>query len=187
MQVATTLYALDPDGRQSKRPVASIARQSIRIEPGAKAVLQGSTVLANPRLWGPPPTQQPNRYVAVSTITQGGKTIDRYETRFGVRDVKFDPDRGVIVNGEHIPLRGVNNHHDLGALGAAFNVRAAERQLEILRDMGANAVRMSHNPPAPELLELTDRMGFLVMDEVFDSWEKKKTPHDFQSDLPGLA
>ena len=184
VQVATTLYALDPDGRQSKRPVASIARQSIRIEPGAKAVLQGSTVLANPRLWGPPPTQQPNRYVAVSTITQGGKTIDRYETRFGVRDVKFDPDRGVIVNGEHIPLRGVNNHHDLGALGAAFNVRAAERQLEILRDMGANAVRMSHNPPAPELLELTDRMGFLVMDEVFDSWEKKKTPHDFHLIFP---
>lgn len=184
VQVATTLYALDPDGRRSKRPVASIARQSIRIEPGAKAVLQGSTVLANPRLWGPPPTQQPNRYVAVSTITQGGKTIDRYETRFGVRDVKFDPDRGVIVNGEHIPLRGVNNHHDLGALGAAFNVRAAERQLEILRDMGANAVRMSHNPPAPELLELTDRMGFLVMDEVFDSWEKKKTPHDFHLIFP---
>ena len=184
VQVATTLYALDADGRQSKRPVASIARQSIRIEPGAKAVLQGSTVLANPRLWGPPPTQQPNRYVAVSTITQGGKAIDRYETRFGVRDIKFDPDRGVIVNGEHIPLRGVNNHHDLGALGAAFNVRAAERQLEILREMGTNAVRMSHNPPAPGLLELTDRMGFLVMDEVFDSWEKKKTPHDFHLIFP---
>lgn len=184
VEVATALYALDADGRRSKRPVASIARQSVRIEPGAKAVLQGSTVLSNPRLWGPPPTQQPNRYVAVSTITRGGKVIDRYETRFGVREIKFDPDRGVIVNGEHIPLRGVNNHHDLGALGAAFNLRAAERQLEILRDMGANAVRMSHNPPAPGLLELTDRMGFLVMDEVFDSWEKKKTPHDFHLIFP---
>jgi beta-galactosidase len=80
-----------------------------------------------------------------------------------------------VVNGEHVEAKGVNNHHDLGALGAAFNVRAAERQLEILRDMGVNAIRMSHNPPAPELLELTDRMGFLVIDEVFDSWERKKT------------
>jgi beta-galactosidase len=78
----------------------------------------------------------------------------------------------------------VNNHHDLGALGAAFNVRAAERQLEMLREMGANAIRMSHNPPDPELLELADRMGFLVMDEVFDSWERKKTPLDFHLIFP---
>ncbi|MBZ9646768.1 DUF4982 domain-containing protein [Sphingobium sp. 3R8] len=184
VEVATALYALDTHGKRTGRPVASIPRQSTSIAPGAKAVLNGSTILTNPRLWGPPPTQQPNRYVAVSTVTQGGKAIDRYETRFGVRDIRFDPDRGVIVNGEHIPLRGVNNHHDLGAIGAAFNRRAAQRQLEILRDMGANAVRMSHNPPAPELLELTDQMGFLVMDEIFDSWEKKKTPHDFHLIFP---
>ena len=184
VDVSTALYALDAKGKRTGRPVASIARQSASIAPGEKTVLNGSATLANPRLWGPPPTQQPNRYVAVSTVTQGGKTIDTHETRFGVRDIKFDPDKGVIVNGEHIPLRGVNNHHDLGALGAAFNARAAERQLEILRDMGTNAVRMSHNPPAPELLELTDRMGFLVMDEVFDSWEKKKTPHDFHLIFP---
>ncbi|WP_235523522.1 beta-galactosidase GalB [Sphingobium sp. Leaf26] len=184
VEVATALYVLDAHGQRTGRPVASIARQSASIAPGEKAVLNGSAILTNPRLWGPPPTQAPNRYVAVSTVTQGGKTIDTHETRFGVRDVQFDPDKGVIVNGEHIPLRGVNNHHDLGALGAAFNARAAERQLEILRDMGTNAVRMSHNPPAPELLELTDRMGFLVMDEVFDSWEKKKTPHDFHLIFP---
>lgn len=184
VEVATTLYALDANGKRTGRPVASIARQSASIAPGAKAVLNGSTILANPRLWGPPPTQQPNRYVALSTVTQSGKTIDTYETRFGIRDIQFDPDKGVIVNGEHIPLRGVNNHHDLGAIGAAFNRRAAQRQLEILRDMGTNAVRMSHNPPAPELLELTDQMGFLVMDEIFDSWEKKKTPHDFHLIFP---
>ncbi|NML09428.1 glycoside hydrolase family 2 protein [Sphingobium sp. AR-3-1] len=184
VEVATALYALDANGKRAGRPVASIARQSASIAPGAKVVLNGSTILNNPRLWGPPPTQQPNRYVALSTVTQGGKTIDTYETRFGVRDIQFDPDKGVIVNGEHIPLRGVNNHHDLGAIGAAFNRRAAQRQLEILRDMGTNAVRMSHNPPAPELLELTDQMGFLVMDEIFDSWEKKKTPHDFHLIFP---
>ncbi|MBJ7375637.1 MAG: DUF4982 domain-containing protein [Sphingobium sp.] len=184
VEVATALYALDTNGKRTGRPVATIARQSASIAPGAKAVLNGSTILTNPRLWGPPPTQQPNRYVAISTVRQGGRTIDTYETRFGVRDIQFDPDKGVIVNGEHIPLRGVNNHHDLGAIGAAFNRRAAQRQLEILRDMGANAVRMSHNPPAPELLELTDQMGFLVMDEIFDSWEKKKTPHDFHLIFP---
>ncbi|MCB1589884.1 MAG: DUF4982 domain-containing protein, partial [Xanthomonadales bacterium] len=79
----------------------------------------------------------------------------------------------------HIPLRGVNNHHDLGALGAAFNVRAAERQLQILQAMGSNAVRLAHNPPATELLDLTDRLGLLVIDEIFDSWAARKTPLDF--------
>jgi beta-galactosidase len=83
------------------------------------------------------------------------------------------------VNGERVALRGVNQHHDLGALGAAFSLRAAERQLEMLRELGCNAIRMSHNPPAPELLELTDRMGFLVMDEAFDVWLRRKTPLDF--------
>ena len=110
--------------------------------------------------------------------------IDRVETPFGIRSIRFDADDGLFVNGERIVIRGVNNHHDLGALGAAFNVRAARRQLEILRDMGANAVRMAHNPPAPELLELADRMGFLVVDEVFDSWERKKTPLDFHLVFP---
>ena len=85
----------------------------------------------------------------------------------------------LLVNGKAIRVQGVNQHHDLGALGAAFNTRAAERQLEILREMGCNAIRMAHNPPAPELLDLTDRMGFLVIDEIFDSWERKKTPLDF--------
>lgn len=184
VSVATTLYTLDTAGKRTGKPVATIARQSTSIAPHAKAVLNGLTSLTNPRLWGPPPTQAPNRYVAVSTVARNGKVVDRYETRFGVRTIELDANRGVIVNGEHIPLRGVNNHHDLGAIGAAFNRRAAERQLEILRDMGTNAVRMSHNPPAPELLDLTDQMGFLVMDEVFDSWEKKKTPHDFHLIFP---
>src|SRR5262249_38993248 len=85
----------------------------------------------------------------------------------------------IYVNGQRIQINGVNNHHDLGALGAAFNVRAAQRQLEFLREMGCNAIRTAHNPPSPELLELTDRMGFLVMDEIFDAWRRQKTPLDF--------
>ncbi len=184
VELATALYALDGQGRRTGKPVATIARQSALIPAKGKSVVKGSTVVANPRLWGPPPTQVPHRYVAVTTISQNGRPVDAYETRFGIRSLRFDPDRGVIVNGEAIRLQGVNNHHDLGALGAAFNRRAAQRQLEILRDMGTNALRMSHNPPAPGLLDLADEMGFLVMDELFDSWERKKTPLDFHLIFP---
>src|SRR5581483_1995917 len=102
-------------------------------------------------------------YIAITTLSQAGRIIDRYETRFGVRSLRFDPNEGLYVNGERVPLNGVNLHHDLGALGSAFNYRAAERQLEKLQAMGANALRMSHNPPAPQMLELADRMGFLVV------------------------
>lgn len=179
VEVTTELFALNADGEVDGDAVARVQPRRLRLAPGASGVASGSAQLRNPRLWGPPPTQAPNLYLAVTSVRRGGVLADRYETRFGVRDVRFDPDRGVIVNGEHIPLRGVNNHHDLGALGAAFNRRAAERQLEALREMGANAVRMSHNPPAPALLELADRMGFLVIDEVFDVWRRRKTPYDF--------
>jgi beta-galactosidase len=184
LNVATDIYALDAQGRRTGRAVASLADASARVAAKSSSKIQSSTAIANPRLWGPPPQQQPHRYVAVTTISRGGKAIDRYETRFGIRSIKFDPDSGIYVNDERIPLNGVNNHHDLGALGAAFNYRAAERQLEILQEMGANALRMSHNPPAPELLELTDRLGILVIDEIFDVWERKKTPLDFHLIFP---
>ena len=93
--------------------------------------------------------------------------------------IKFDPNAGFFLNGEHIKLNGVCNHHDLGALGAALNYRALQRQFEMLAEMGANAIRTSHNPPAPELLELADKMGFLVMDEAFDVWVQQKTALDY--------
>lgn len=179
VEVSTSIYVLDGAGNRTGPVVATIAPQRAQIPAHGKAELKAGTNLANPRLWGPPPTQRPHRYVAVTSVTTGGKLVDRYETKFGIRSIRWDPDKGLIVNGERVPLRGVNNHHDLGALGAAWNTRAAERQLEILAEMGANAVRMSHNPPAPELLDLCDRMGILVIDEVFDSWLKKKTPLDF--------
>jgi beta-galactosidase len=120
----------------------------------------------------------------VTTLWQRDVPVDQYETRFGVRSLRFDPDSGIFVNGVQIEIKGVNQHHDLGALGAAFNTRAAERQLEILGEMGCNAIRTSHNPPAPEFLELTDRMGFLVMDEALDTWMRKKTPLDFHLIFP---
>jgi beta-galactosidase len=181
--VATAIHAPDAAGRKTGDAVASIDPVAVHVNANSSATLDGATSVTKPRLWGPPPTQHPHRYVAVTTVVRNGRVVDRYETPFGIRSLRFDPD-GVVVNGERIALRGVNNHHDLGALGAAFNVRAAERQLEMLQAMGANALRMAHNPPAPELLELTDRMGILVVDEIFDVWERRKTPLDFHLIFP---
>jgi beta-galactosidase len=184
VSAATEVFTLDAKGRQTDIAVAKIAPASLQIAPVGSAILEGTAMVSDLQLWGPPPTQQPNRYIAITTVSKDGQVVDRYETRFGIRDVRFDPDKGVFVNGERITLRGVNQHHDLGALGAAFNLRAARRQLETLREVGCNAIRMSHNPPAPELLELTDEMGFLVIDEIFDCWERKKTPLDFHLIFP---
>lgn len=181
---ATEIFAVDADGNKTGDAVAAFAPLKTSVAAGGSAKVEGAVILKNPKLWGPPPTQTPNRYVAVTTLLLNDKSIDQYETRFGIRSLRFDPNSGVYVNGELIKIKGVNQHHDLGALGAAFNTRAAERQLEILREMGCNAIRTAHNPPAPELLELTDRMGFLVMDEAFDVWERNKTPLDFHLIFP---
>ena len=183
-ELVTEIFELDSKGKKAVKPVAKFQVLKTTVAANESAKVESSVQVKNPKLWGPAPTQTPNLYLAVTTLMQNGKTIDEYETRFGIRSVEFNPGKGLIVNGEHIQLKGVNQHHDLGALGAAFNIRAAERQLEILREMGCNAIRMAHNPPAPELLELTDRMGFLVINEIFDSWEMKKTPHDFHLIFP---
>jgi beta-galactosidase len=182
--VATQIFALNADGNKTGDAVATFEPLKTSIAAGKKTKVEGSVTLKNPNLWGPLPTQIPNRYVAVTTLLQNDKPIDQYETRFGIRSLRFDPDSGIYVNGELVKIKGVCQHHDLGALGAAFTMRAAERQLEILREMGCNAIRTAHNPPAPELLELTDRMGFLVMDEAFDMWVRKKNPLDFHLIFP---
>ncbi len=184
VEIGTEIFALDSAG--NPYPVAEISfpKQEVVLAAGQQSDISGKVKLQNPKRWGPVPTQTPNLYLAVTKLFKKGKAIDEYKTTFGIRSLEFDPNRGVLVNGEVIKLQGVNQHHDLGALGAAFNTRAAERQLEILSEMGCNAVRMAHNPPAPELLDLTDRMGFLVIDEIFDSWERKKTAHDFHLVFP---
>jgi beta-galactosidase len=127
--------------------------------------------VANPRLWD---IGHPDLYRAVTEVRQGDRVLDRYVTPFGIRTIEFNAQKGFFLNGQYLKINGVCNHHDLGALGTAVNVRALERQLEIMRSMGVNAVRTSHNPPAPELLDLADRMGFLVMDEAFDMWRIPK-------------
>jgi len=184
VKAITRIFSLDEKGNKTGDAVATFAPLETPVASEGKTRVEGSVILENPKLWGPPPTQTPNLYVAVTTLWQKDKVVDQYETRFGIRSLRFDPDSGLFVDSEHIQIKGVNQHHGLGALGAAFNTRAAERQLEILREMGCNAIRTAHNPPAPELLELTDRMGFLVMDEAFDVWEREKTPLDFHLIFP---
>ena len=180
----TQIFRLDNSGNVVGRPVAQFRTKREPLMAGESTVVSGSARVRNPQLWGPPPTQTPNMYVAVTTVSVGGEVVDKYETPFGIRTIVADPLRGLIVNGERIPIKGVNMHHDLGALGAAFNVRAAERQLEKLREMGTNAIRVAHHPMAPEWYKLTDRMGFLVVDEIFDVWERRKTPLDFHLIFP---
>ncbi|HQE96325.1 MAG TPA: glycoside hydrolase family 2 TIM barrel-domain containing protein, partial [Candidatus Marinimicrobia bacterium] len=184
VKAITEVFVLNENGDKIGKPVTYFKPMEIIIFTGTRTSEKNSIMIKNPKLWGPPPTQTPNCYVAVTTLWQDDKPIDQYETRFGIRSVRFEPDSGIYINSELIKIKGVNQHHELGALGAAFNTRAAERQLEILREMGCNAIRTAHNPPAPELLELTDRMGFLVMDEAFDVWERKKTPLDFHLIFP---
>ncbi len=133
-------------------------------------------VILNPKLWSP---GKPQLYTAVIKLLRNKTVIDKYETKFGIRSFYFDSSKGFFLNGRHLKILGVCMHHDLGALGAAINKRAIERQLQILKVMGCNAIRTAHNPPAPEFLDLCDRMGFLVMDEAFDMWRKRKNRFDY--------
>ncbi|MBO7110900.1 MAG: DUF4982 domain-containing protein [Bacteroidaceae bacterium] len=139
-------------------------------------VVDDSIWVDSPHLWS---VDDPYMYTLVTELTLNGKRVDTYETPFGIRTIEFRADSGFFLNGEHIRINGVCNHHDLGCLGAATNERAIERQLQILKAMGCNGIRCSHNPPSPILLDLCDRMGFLVMDEAFDMWRRRKTDRDY--------
>ncbi|KAI1130498.1 glycoside hydrolase superfamily [Nemania abortiva] len=181
ISISTDVFKLDTETGEIGAKVAGFPRVSTQVLPGQRVDSNSSTIVKNPQLWGVWPSQTPNMHIAVTKLydSESAKVIDTYETRFGIRTFVQDPDKGLLVNGEHVRIQGVNQHHDLGAIGAAFNARATERQLEILREMGVNAIRTSHNPPTPELLDMLDRKGFLVFDEIFDCWEIEKNPNDF--------
>jgi len=145
--------------------------------PGAGVQIVPATVSVNaPQRWD---IDHPYLYTLVSEVLDGTTALDRYTTPFGIRTIKFDHDKGFLLNGRAVKLHGVCNHHDLGALGAAVNRRATERQLEIMKAGGVNAIRTSHNPPSPELLEFCDRLGLVVMDEAFDMWRVPKVPNGY--------
>jgi beta-galactosidase len=138
-------------------------------------VTQAVTV-SSPKLWSP---ASPSRYSVVTTVSAAGSVVDTYTTPFGIRSFAFDASTGFSLNGAALKINGVCLHHDLGSLGAAVNYRAIEKRLQLLKEMGANAIRTSHNPPAPELLDIADRLGFLVMDEAFDCWYNAKNTYDY--------
>jgi len=144
----------------------------------AEKQTMSSTMLSvgNPHLWD---TASPYLYRLVTDIYHSGNVIDSDTVRVGFRTIAFDAEKGFFLNGRNMKINGVCLHHDHGCLGAAFNRRAMQRQLQMMKDMGCNAIRCSHNPPSPEMLDLCDEMGLLVMDEAFDMWRKKKTAHDY--------
>ncbi|RYD69731.1 MAG: glycoside hydrolase family 2 protein, partial [Sphingobacteriales bacterium] len=167
--IVNSVYTADGKLLNKSKP------QTLKIDTSG-TISHSNLEIKNPILWS---VENPNQYKLVTQILQNGKVIDTYETKFGIRSFNFDAEKGFSLNGKPMKILGVCLHHDLGALGAAVNVRAMERQLEIMKEMGVNAIRTAHNPPAPEFLDLCDKMGFLVMDEAFDMWAKKKTKNDY--------
>ncbi len=179
LEVTTSLFRADAHGVPSGGAVASMTVSSVVAEAQKLTPLRQTFRIPKPALWGPPPTQKPNRYVAVTTLKQDRKEIDRYSSPFGIRSLQYTPNDGFMINGERVDFQGVCMHHDLGALGSAVNERALHRQVDELIEMGVNAIRTSHNPPAPELLEYCDEKGIMVMDEYSDIWQAPKTPNDY--------
>jgi beta-galactosidase len=174
-KVLTTLFELDAANRPTKK-VAVMKEAVVEMNAGENKVAESQVTVADPKRWD---IETPNRYVAQTTISINGKIIDSYHTPFGIRTLEFTARNGFLLNGKRVEIKGTCNHHDLGALGAAFNLSALTRQLKMLKEMGCNSLRTSHNPPAPELLELADKMGFLVWDEAFDAWKKGKRKNDY--------
>lgn len=157
------------------KPVSTSSSKKEIPANGVEEIEQTLSIL-QPKLWT---IENPYLYKCITQIEVNGKVSDVYTTPLGIRYFEFDQQKGFLLNGKHVKILGVCNHHDLGCLGSAINVRGLERQLEILKEMGCNGIRTSHNPPAPELLDLADKMGFIVMDEAFDMWKKEKNPYDY--------
>jgi beta-galactosidase len=138
--------------------------------------------ISDPVFWS---TATPYLYkLKLELLSIGDELLDSITTIFGIRSFHFDSQKGFYLNNQPFKIKGVCLHHDLGAMGAAFNIAAAKRQLKILKEMGCNAIRTAHNPPAAEFLDLCDQMGFLVMDEAFDMWQKRKNKFDYHLDFP---
>ncbi|MDD3321389.1 MAG: glycoside hydrolase family 2 TIM barrel-domain containing protein [Paludibacter sp.] len=166
---------VDPSGNTVK---STETKQTIAV--GKTVKIDQSVELSNPMLWN---LEAPNLYKAITKITNGKDNVDNESTPFGVRSSKFEAATGYWLNGKNIKIKGVCLHHDAGALGAAVPVSAWERRFNLLKETGVNAIRTAHNPVAPEFLDLCDKMGFLVMDETFDTWTAAKPGSEYGYNL----
>lgn len=146
-----------------------------KIEDFSNSISQ-QLIVENPNLWG---LNSPSLYTATSVLLKKGVAIDNYETTFGIRSINYSQEKGFELNGKQVKFKGVCLHHDLGPLGSAVNYRATERQLEIMKSIGVNAIRTSHNPPSQEQLDLCDKMGILVQVEAFDEWAMPKVENGY--------
>lgn len=149
----------------------AVVETALTLPSSDKTNVEQSVNVDSPELWS---IETPSLYTLKTTLLEGIKPIDNYNSTFGIRKIEFDTDKGFFLNGNHVKMNGVCLHHDAGCLGAAVPDQAWVRRLQLLKDMGCNAIRLSHNPPSPEFLDLCDKMGFLVMDEIFDEWVEKK-------------
>jgi beta-galactosidase len=170
--VTVTATVLGPTGAT----VTSADSAATAVAANATSTVTQMLTVSSPQLWS---LSAPALYQVKVEVKVGGAVIDTYLAPLGFRTAKFDANSGFSLNGQNLKIRGVNMHHDLGALGTAVNYRAIQRQVEILKSMGVNAIRTSHNPPAPELLDITDRLGVLILDEAFDTWTQTKTANDY--------
>jgi beta-galactosidase len=170
--VSMQVDLVDPNGKV----VASEENKSVSAAPGGTTSLTLELDVKNPQLWN---VEKGVLYKAVARIRENGKTLDDETVRFGIREFHFDADTGFWLNGKNFKIFGACLHHDASAFGAAVPLAAWEYRLNELRKLGVNAIRTAHNPPAPEFLDLADRMGFLVMDELFDQWTVAKNPYDY--------
>jgi len=173
--IRTNIFELDSKNIPGAK-VASFEEKTMKIEAGSKGKVTTTATVNRPKRWD---IVSPSRYVAQTIIRVNDQVVDQYHTPFGIRTIEFTARNGFLLNGRRVAIQGTCNHHDLGALGAAMNTSALRRQLKILKEMGCNSIRTSHNPPAPELLELCDQMGFLVWDEAFDTWKTGKRKLDY--------
>jgi beta-galactosidase len=159
-----------PDGK-----VVSQSETPFEAKPGDNVITQNGIISA-PALWS---VDSPHLYTAHFKIMEDGNILDHYETRFGIRSIDFSKERGFLLNGKPLLIKGVCNHHDGGPVGSAVPLDVLKYRLKLLKEMGCNAIRTAHNPLAPEFYDLCDEMGFLVMDEAFDGWDIPKAEYDY--------
>lgn len=174
--IATGKFELKTVVKDQKGKKVADYTQEVNLGIGDFQIVSATFTIDKARKWS---LEEPYLYTVEASLVAGDKQFDYFKTNYGIREFSFDPNKGFFLNGKHVKIKGVNNHHDGGPLGAACYDYTFQRQLNILKGMGCNALRMSHNPPAPELLDCADSMGFLVIDEIFDEWKHGKRPFGY--------